>query len=250
MPGFPASSHCEAAHYVQLYSDDIGPLAFNVGRFLAEGLSQGDAALVIAAPEHTDAFACQLGNYGCDVPEAIRTKRLVVLDASTTLAQLMPKGRVDWNRFEKSIDGWVRSLRSETGAKSVRVYGEMVGLLWNEGRTADTLHLEELWSRRQALGELKIYCGYQIDVFGHEFQDALAGRILAAHSCMLSGLHDDFGSAIQRAAVELLGKRAGSVGAGTAIPSAESAILWLRSEHPEFADEILARARAAMAPAA
>lgn len=238
-----------AAHYVQFYADDIAPLARNVGLYVAEGISRGEPALVIAASEHTAAFVRQVEQNGCDVPEAIRTGRLVLLDAAETLAELLPEGRPDWSRTEKIIGARIQSLRRQTGAAGIRVYGEMVGLLWNDGRTADALRLEERWSRQQALCGLTLYCAYQIDVFGHEFQEGLVGQILAAHSSMISGLGDEFGPAIDGAALEMTGQRAGKLEAETAMPAAESAILWLRGRHPACADEILARARARVASA-
>lgn len=243
-PGIP--HYCEGAHFVQLYGDNIAPLASNVGYYLAEGRSVGEPALVIAAPEHAKAFVRELENNGYDVPEAIRTGWLVLLDSGETLAQLMPNTKPDWKRFEKAIRARIQSMRSQTGAGGVRVYGEMVGLLWNDGRTAEARRLEEMWNRHQAQGGLTLFCAYQIDVFGREFQDALAGPILAAHSAMISGLDDEFEGAIDGAALEVMGMRPGRLEAATGIPGAEGAILSLRSQHPECADEVLARARAAM----
>jgi hypothetical protein len=245
-----ATHPCTVTHYVQLYTDDIGPLASNVARYLAEGLSRGEPALVIATPAHSEAFLLELSKNGCDVPAALRTGWLAALDANEALAGIMHGDRPDGKRFEQTIAARIRDQRAATGAAAVRGYGEMVGLLWNDGRTAAALQLEDLWNRRLGSHDLQLFCVYQIDVFGHEFQDGLAGQILSAHSAMISGLPAAFNSAVHRAAIDLVGTAPGGWKGDTEVPAAESVILWLRSQHPELVDEVLARARAATAPAA
>ena len=52
-------------HLVQFYEADPAAWAKSVGRFLADGLKQGEAVLVIATPEHKKAIVRQLNALGC-----------------------------------------------------------------------------------------------------------------------------------------------------------------------------------------
>lgn len=52
-----------SAHGVQLYRD-TGELADSVAAYLAAGFDAGEPAVVVATPEHRDAFAERLGETG------------------------------------------------------------------------------------------------------------------------------------------------------------------------------------------
>jgi hypothetical protein len=119
----------------------------------------------------------------------------------------------------------------------------MVGLLWNAGHSAAALRLEVLWNEWLAAGDCSLFCAYQLDVFGQEFQAAVAGPIIDAHSNLLTGFGPEFEPAIRRALSDVVGLREWPVRPETSVPAAESAVLWVRSNYPAAADEVLERAR-------
>ena len=135
----------------------------------------------------------------------------------------------------------------------MRAYGEMVGVLWTSGEYSAAIKLEEFWNR--ILGSLgaSLFCSYPIDVFGPEFKHSGVHAILCDHTHLLPGdAGHSLEECIRRAMDEVLGKRAQEVrsrmeakcrpGWGI-VPAAEGMILWLRENLPEFAAEILCRAR-------
>lgn len=236
-----------AKHLVQFYDRDNALLIANVGRFLGEGLLRGEGAVVIATSAHTEAFARHLRNEGHDVALAQQEGRLIFLGAEQTLSLFMIDEQPNRERFQRAIAPVLARLRDKTG--TVRAYGEMVGLLWNAGHSSAAANLERLWNELLCTNGFQLFCAYQIDVFGKEFQSGVIDEILCAHTHLEAG--GDNGAldrAVSRAMSDVLGPETRelnvAVNPGWAVlPKGESAVLWIRNNLPEYADEILTRAR-------
>lgn len=130
-------------HLIQLYTDEAF-LGRAVARFVGRGLAEGEAAVVIATPAHVDAFTARLAAGGLDVPEIVDRGQLVVLDAEGCLAKFMVDGMPDRAAFFVLVRGVLDGVRA-VGYTSIRVFGEMVNLLWDHNLEA-TVRLEELWN--------------------------------------------------------------------------------------------------------
>jgi hypothetical protein len=230
-------------HLLQLYNEDIGVLARNAAAYVCEGLKLGEPALLVAMPAHLEAFWREFERNGVSADDAERTGKLVTLDASETLSRIVRYGRPDRNRFRQVIGVLADRIRRQTGASRIRAYGEMVGLLWNAGQSAAALRLEELWNEWLAGAGASLFCAYQIDVFGHEFQAAVAGPIIDAHTHLLTGFGPEFEPAIRRALSDVVGPQDWPARQEGSVPAAESAVLWVRGRYPAAADEVLDRAR-------
>ena len=85
-----------------------------------------------------------------------------LLDADATLSSLLLDGEPDRDRF-RSVIGTLLSDVCARNPGGVSVYGEMVGLLWSQGRVAAALRLEELWDELQCDLPFSLLCGYHID---------------------------------------------------------------------------------------
>src|SRR6185295_20361406 len=90
------------AHVVEFYEDDAS-LVEVVGDFLASGLNAGEPVVVIATPEHRDAFGQALAKRGLDVARATGSGQLVMLDTRETLALFMAGDMPDWARFRAAV---------------------------------------------------------------------------------------------------------------------------------------------------
>jgi hypothetical protein len=148
-----------AAHTVQLYADEA-VLADVVARFVAEGLGAGEACIVVATAAHDAAVAARLGAAGHDVLRAVATGRLVFLDARDTIERFLVDGQPGTERFGAVVGDRVRAL--SRGGVRVRVYGELVDLLWSDGRPDAALAVEVLWSALLAEEPLSLLCGYSV----------------------------------------------------------------------------------------
>lgn len=237
-------------HVVQLYGKDDRLLVANVSRYLAEGLRRADGLLVIATPEHGGSIARQL-KLEQAYPQAVLEGRLVFLDAQATLDQFMVDGQPDADRFRGVIGNALRGVRARAGHTGVRAYGEMVGLLWLAGQLSAAARLESFWNDLLKSSDVSLFCGYPIDIFGEEFQAGTVDPLLCSHRHLLP-LEEGLEEALNKAVDEVLGARAAGLKplmkanhrpSWGEIPRAESIILWLRSNLPGSAGEILKRAR-------
>lgn len=238
-------------HLVQLYGEDDHLLARNVGQYLSNGLSRGDGLFVIASEEHRDAFFAELAVRGADPVAAIERGWLVMLDVRETLDRFMVDGWPDRERFERVLGGMLKALASHVRGAGIRAYGEMVGVLWQEGQRDAAIRLEEYWNDLLGAHTFSLYCAYPIDVFGRDFQMSSVDGVLCTHTHLLPA-GDELEGAIERAMAELLGPRVDALKpliranfrpAWAALPRGEALVLWLRNNLPHESDRILARAR-------
>jgi hypothetical protein len=245
------SDDAQHRHLVQFYDAAPGALVQNVARFIDEGLRTPAPVLVVATPEHTDEFLGALAEYRTG-DKATRARHLTMLDAEATMEQFLVNGMPDWQRFERVVGGTVRRLCGARGG-SLRVYGEMVGILWSQGNIAAAVQLEKFWNVLLTQDDFSLFCGYPIDIFGEGFHRADVHDILCTHTHVIGGGEPSaMEFALERAMHEVLGDGAQQIRthAGEFVhkewgvmPAVEAMILWLRSQKPDYATEILSRAR-------
>lgn len=151
----PARIH---GHLVAFY-DHAGELTSSAIEFLLPALTGAGAAVVVATAEHREQFAGALAVAGVDIDAMKVRGRLVVLDAADTLATFMSDGGMpDPGRFHEVIGGLIAEV--STGHDDVRVYGEMVALLWSAGNADGAIAVEELWNDLAASTRFSLLCGY------------------------------------------------------------------------------------------
>jgi hypothetical protein len=239
-------------HLVQFY-DDERVLAKNVSDYLGEGLRRDEILVAVATPGHRDAFTQELEQQGFEPAAAIQEGRLLFLDAGETLAGFMANGQPDPERFEATVGVLIRKLRAQAGDAGLRAYGEMVDLLWNAGHSSAAMRLEDFWNKLLEANRFSLLCAYQIDVFSKEFQIGVLDGVLCAHTHLVPAeANGDLEGAVNDAIEQVLGSRAKALKllikanfrpAWAVVPQAEATVLWLRNNLPDYADEILARAR-------
>ena len=162
-------------HIAQLYSSDT-VLIESLRIFATHGLARREAVLLVLTPPHRALLLERLLADGLDV-EGLQDKgQLLVRDAATLLASITRDGMPDATLFATNVGEIIERARSG-GTRKVRVFGEMVNLLWRSNTPA-AIRLEELWNDLIAHSELSLFCAYSTS-HGHErFPEALR----AAHS--------------------------------------------------------------------
>lgn len=178
--------HDRGGHLVQFYMDDAY-LVTALGRHIGAALGAGDAAVVIATKTHRDGIEQRLAERGLDLAEARRRHRYIPLDAAETLTLFMRGGRPDAALFNRHIGEAI--LRAERGAGKdgrVAAFGEMVSLLWEEGKTEAALEVERLWNKLAGAHSFSLLCTYRMGGFIKE-EDASFLKVCEEHTGVLPG---------------------------------------------------------------
>jgi hypothetical protein len=165
-------------HCLQIYEDDEVFLDALEG-FVAAGIRQGDAIILIATPAHLSGLEIRLEKSGFDVVAAAKRNQYIALDAKTTLAKFMVDGWPDEGSFTRLIDDLL--LRAKSEHKKVRAFGELVALMWEEGQCGATVQLEHLWARLCKKESFSLFCAYPKAGFTEDAADAIE-QVCAAHS--------------------------------------------------------------------
>ena len=159
----------QEAHVVHFYPAD-GELAASVSRYLADGFRTGDGVVVVATEPHRDAFELGLAAAGVEVGEAERDGRLLLIDAAGLLETFFDGDRLDRARFHASASsllgraGRTHGPAGPGGRRRIRIYAEMVALLWDAGQVSLAIELEELWNGMAARFPFALLCGYPASV--------------------------------------------------------------------------------------
>ena len=171
----------ESAHLVQFYEADSFLLEA-LSRLIGDCLASGDSGIVIATKAHRDGLEEALRARGLDIGTLRSQGRYVALDAAETLASLMVNDLPDEDRFRNIIGDVVKRAIEKSESHHVSAYGEMVALLFAEGKGDALLRLEALWS---ALGKelpFSLCCGYPLNQFSDRPDEPLFLKICAEHS--------------------------------------------------------------------
>jgi hypothetical protein len=165
-------------HCVQIYEDDAGFIDALEG-FVAGGIRQGDAIILIATPVHLAALAARLKRNGYDVDAAIGRGQYIELDAAQTLARFMVDGWPDDALFTEVIQQVLARAREHH--HKVRAFGEMVALMWAGGLREAAIQLEHYWTRLCSEQEFSLFCAYPKAGFEDGAEIAIQ-QVCAAHS--------------------------------------------------------------------
>lgn len=241
------------AHFLEFHRPGDLRAGQNAGRFLAGALREGGVAVAIAGARCAKGMIAELGRMGFDPVTAMQRERFVLFESAEMLSRFHSRHGISVEQFDRAVGAAMRKAAERANAAPLRVFGDMVGVLWQRERRDAAVELESLWNALQQELGFEMYCAYPVDVFGSEFsEDALDG-VLEAHTHLSPSLRSaELGCAFDRALDEVLGdvslhvrSASGSSVRPTwaSMPKLEKMILWLRSNLPEHADMILNRAR-------
>jgi MEDS: MEthanogen/methylotroph, DcmR Sensory domain len=144
-------------HLVQIYTRPED-LHNSLEEYVAGGLRAGAGVIVVASRETLRELEARLSVLGLDPAALGRTDQLLTVDAEQALPQFMVGGWPDEARFRALVGEWLR--RARRGGRDVRAFGEMVSILWAEGRNAATIRLEHLWHAVCEEEALCLFCAY------------------------------------------------------------------------------------------
>ena len=131
-------------HIVYPYTDE-SQVADAVCLFAGAGLRKGEAVLLVMTEAHCEPILERLHAEGFDVEALERSGQLICEEAEKLLSSFMFDGVIDEHLFKSKISGMIKKAKAGGGERPVRVFGEMVSLIWRSKLQA-TERLEELWN--------------------------------------------------------------------------------------------------------
>jgi signal transduction histidine kinase/CheY-like chemotaxis protein len=168
-------------HAVQFYeSDDF--LCDAVARFFVEGLKAHEPLLLVATQAHRDGIGERLAFHGFDLPTLCRTGRATLVDAQELLSTFMAGSAVDAALFRRGLEDLLGTIRCGRDRAKVRIYGEMVDVLWRGGRAEAAIRLEKLWNELAATQSFSLLCGYAMEQFHDAAHSAPFEEICLQHA--------------------------------------------------------------------
>jgi hypothetical protein len=169
-------------HAVQFYADDA-ELSGSVASYLGAGLSTGGSAVVVATEAHRSGLQARLAAAGADGgtgPE----RRLVMADAAGMLDGFMADDRLDHSRFQAAAEDLVN--RAAGAGQPVRVYAEIVALLWDAGQVTLALELETMWNDLASRMPFSLLCGYSARVAAPEGDTGAVAQVCRMHTGVIA----------------------------------------------------------------
>ena len=181
----PCESGCTpaglAGHDVQFYrTDDY--LTRAVVDFLGDGIRAGQPVIVIATEPHRRAFAETLRAKGLDPDEVFSGRLAVWLDARETLSAFMEGAVPNRELFFATVGSVFERLLGKRHYLVVRAYGEMVDLLFKDGKAEGAVLVEQYWNELANQYKYSLLCGYSIENFLHEAGVAGFRRVCDYHT--------------------------------------------------------------------
>jgi hypothetical protein len=177
---------------------------------------------------------------------------MMVVDAEEWLSRFIRDGMPDPPTFLGMAEDAVARARAGGRYPRVRLWGEMVNILWERGNVAASMKLEELYD--QYVGKrhgVATMCAFLMDNFNSDIHARMVPRLGTTHSHLIPV--EDYarlGRAVAHALREAVGPEEAQMLEGRLLseyrqafdmPRAEALLLALRQVRPTVADSVLQR---------
>ena len=149
--------HQGAAHACQVYASEPELLDTLTG-YAGGALWNGESVIIVATNRHCSALETRLRESGLDLGFLRANDRFITASAEITLARICVAGWPEDQPFRAVVEELVG--RAGAPRRRVRIYGEMVALLWAQGKYAAALQLERLWNGYLEGRALPLLCAY------------------------------------------------------------------------------------------
>jgi KaiC/GvpD/RAD55 family RecA-like ATPase len=164
-------------HIVYPYTDE-SQVAEAVCLFASAGLQKGEAVLLVMTEAHFEPILERIRRAGFDVNALTESGQLICEKAEELLSSFMFDGIIDEDVFKSKIGGMIERAKAAAGRRPVRVFGEMVSLIW-QSKLQATERLEELWNEVIEEQSVPLLCAYAL---AGTKPDTLPESLLACHS--------------------------------------------------------------------
>ena len=171
--------------HVVLFYRDQEELAGWVSEYLLPAIVGDGVAIVLATPGHRRSFEGRLARAGIDVAAARAHGSYLAFDAGETVRGFMVDDRPDPAGFWQEISPLLR--QAAKAGQPIRIFGEMVALLWEAGLVDAAIEVEAMWNELGGQYPFSLLCAYpaQSHSCAHHL-DALT-EVCRAHAEVIGG---------------------------------------------------------------
>jgi hypothetical protein len=141
-----------------LFYRDEQELTERVSDYLLPAVQDGGVAIVVATPDHRLSLERHLAGRGVDVAAARARGSYLAPDAGETLRGFMVGDWPDAGGFWRAISPLLRQAAKD--GRPVRVFGEMVSLLWDAHQIEAAIEVEALWTELGGQYPFSLLCAY------------------------------------------------------------------------------------------
>lgn len=143
-------------HFVQFYESDTF-LVHSIADYVSRGLKARETCIVAATDKHLKMLERSLSQ---DVSlDGLRNNELFIqVDAHKALSQIMLGDMPDEHRFRDLIEPHL--IKASKRGGGIRVFGELVAVLAEQGNSNASLQLETLWNRLGVDYVFALFCAY------------------------------------------------------------------------------------------
>ncbi len=239
-------------HIVQLYQEKAF-LNRAVCRFVGAGLANGEGIILVSTAPHWTGFHAYLEDEGVNVRAARKRGQLTVVDADELLPRFMRNAMPDPDIFPGVFENVVAEARDAGGYQKVRVWGEMVNVLWERGDVDASMNLEDQFDQLIKKHDMAIFCSFLMDNFNDDVHTRMLPRLGTNHSHLIPV--EDY-ARLEHAVVDALRETVGPDEARVLdnellsryrppfnMPRSQALLLALRQFLPTVADPVLQRSR-------
>ena len=168
-------------HIAQLYSEEK-ILTEALGMFVGYGLRSGEAVILMMTEPHRSALMQRLETDAFDLERLQRDGQLTLAGAEEMLPRFMVDGMPDPTLFKAAVGGVIAKAKADGRYDRVRVFGEMVDLLWRNNLPA-AVRLEQMWDDLIEAYDISLFCAYSVS--GSDARHHFPQTLCAPHSHMI-----------------------------------------------------------------
>jgi len=154
-----------------------------VGAYLHSAIRAGGTAVLAATPELRTRVSAWLTTAGLDVSAAWANGSYVLLDASQTTSRFIISRRPDAAAFWDTMSPVLAAASSKQGP--VRVFSEMVAVLWEADLADAAIELEALWNEIVRQYPVALLCAYPAAAVSDEADSDSLAQVCSAHSALV-----------------------------------------------------------------
>jgi hypothetical protein len=241
-------SNPERHHLVQFYTQEK-PFFESVAFFIHEGLRKKERVLLVARQKNLAGFKEVLEKEGWDWKTLMDSGLLACFRAEEVMEKFIRNGEPQWALFDSVVGQLVRNLNAD--GVPLRIYGEIVDILWQDGKKHAAVQLEEFWNQLQKTESFSLLCAYALDPLNHDNYDSAFAGVCQTHSCFVSPGEEKLQSSLEETIRATFPETVAKIVLGLARKSkpksmtmqAQHYLLWLHETMPFSLKKILALLR-------